>query len=56
MAIITDPGMKKNKQIEQIFKEITKEKVSLFSLLKEIASIPSPTGSEKKKMLFNYKL
>jgi len=52
MAIITDPGMKKNKQIEQIFKEITKEKVSLFSLLKEIASIPSPTGSEKKKMLF----
>lgn len=38
--------------IEQINKEITNKKLLLLSLLKEVASIPSPTGSEQQKMLF----
>lgn len=45
-------NIQKDKQIEQITKEIINKKGSLSSLLKEVASIPSPTGSEQKKMLF----
>lgn len=45
-------NIQKDKLIEQINKEITSKKVLLLSLLKEIALIPSPTGSEQQKMLF----
>lgn len=38
--------------IEQINKEITSKQLLLLDLCKEVASIPSPTGSEQKKMLF----
>jgi len=38
--------------LEQINKEITNKKLLLLSLLKEVALIPSPTGSEQQKMLF----
>lgn len=45
-------NIQKDKQIEQITREIINKKISLVSLLKEVASIPSPTGSEQEKMLF----
>lgn len=45
-------NIQKNQQIEQITKEITYEKASLLSLLKEVASIASPTGLEQKKIFF----
>lgn len=46
-------NIQQDKQIEQIItKEIINKNASLFSLLKEVASIPSPTGLEQKKMLF----
>lgn len=47
-----DMNIQENKQIEQISKVISNKEPYLLSLLKKIASIPSPTGSEQKKILF----